>query len=90
MAWTTTKQKTTVWGDMRVEIWKVEPDSSTVTALQTGLENIVGHALSVLTATATSTFGIPNAGTAGTAIAGTISFASASNGGDVMLTVYGR
>lgn len=90
MAWTFTEQASTVWGNMRVKIWKVSPDSGTVTAHQTGLDNIVGHTIAILTATGTSTFGTPNVGAAGTAIAGTIAISSASNGGDVMLTVYGR
>jgi hypothetical protein len=90
MAWTFTEQASTLWGNMRVKIWKAAPDSGTVTALQTGLDNIIGHTVAILTATGTSTFGIPNKGAAGTAIGGTIAISSAAAGGDVMITVYGN
>lgn len=90
MAWTTTKQHATVYGNKRVETWLVSPDSSTVTALQTGLQKIDHFTVAVLTATATSTFGTHNVGASNTAIGGSIKFSSASAGGDVLVTVYGR
>lgn len=89
MAWTTTKENDFVYGNHRGEVWKVEPDSGTVTALSTGLKRIVHHSIQILTATGTSTFGVANVGASSTAIGGVISFQSASNGGDFRVTVYG-
>ena len=90
MAWTTTKQDSTVYGNKRSETWLVSPDSATVTALQTGLERIDSFSVSILTATGTSTFGTHNVGASNTAIGGSIKFSSAAAGGDILVTVYGK
>jgi hypothetical protein len=86
---TLTKQVSTVYGNERKEVWKIEMNEATVTALQTGLQNITSLNVNVLTATATSLLVIPNKGAAGTAIAGTVAITSAISGADVLLTVYG-
>ena len=88
MAFTISVNEKTVFGNMRVHILSCSVDSASGN-IDTGLSNVYGYSLGVVSmATAGATMK-KNVGSGATARAGIININSAANGDVFLLTVYG-
>lgn len=89
MAFTNSLLVNTVFGNERVQHWRITADGLS-SALNTGLDTIysVNFAPQSMT-TAAGKFAI-NEGVEGTSIAGTLGITGVASGDEFLLTVYGR
>jgi hypothetical protein len=89
MAWTTTKNLETVFGNVRTQMYLLTADSATL-ELDTGLGSVI-HVVSSVKSATTSAHNIAiNVLSAATASPGYVSITGVTSGDDIWLTVYGR
>jgi hypothetical protein len=89
MAWTTTKNLETVFGNVRAQFYLLTADSATL-ELNTGFGNVI-HVQHAVKSATTSAHNIAiNALSAGTSSAGYVAITGVTSGDDIWLTVYGR
>ena len=89
MAYTATKQMSTVFGDQRVIGYEITSDSA-IAEIDTGLEYITHIQKSIKSATTLTVFIAPNVNSTGSASLGTLTITGSTSGDDFYVTVYGR
>jgi len=88
MAWTVTKTPT-VFGNKKVVLIKLAPDSATFT-VETGLSYVEGIAWGPGSMTSATPKVYPNSNTSGIASAGVLGCSGFTSGDELYVTVFGR